>query len=66
MILTEIYSDLIKHDIKNNRGRRLKKLVRAAAKGSNPVTHGAPFISGHPEVHSADNPVEQGQFSESF
>lgn len=53
MLLNEIFGDLIKHDLKSNRGQRLKKIVRSASARANPTQHGSPFIPGAPEINIA-------------
>lgn len=44
MLLNEILGDLIKSDLKKQRGRNLKKIVKAASQRGNPSTHGLPFV----------------------
>lgn len=68
MLLNELglINDIIKHDLKTNRGKRVKKIVNAASKKGNPKQNGSPFISAHPEINSANDPHAKAQFSGLF
>lgn len=65
MLLNELMSELIKLNVKKNRGNKVKQLVKAAAKVSNPTWKGPK--DGQPgnveaEV-SAAKPEDMGHFS---
>lgn len=61
-----VFGELIKHDLKTNRGKRLKKIVKSASMKGNPTPHGSPFVSAHPEINSANDPGDKAQFSGLF
>jgi hypothetical protein len=65
MLLNEIMSELVKLNIKKNRGKNVKKLVQAAAKCSNPSWKGP--RDGQPGNTITDvaapKPEDMGHFS---
>ena len=66
IINESIFGDLLKHDLKTNRGKRIRKIVKSASMKGNPTQQGTPFISAHPEINSANGPHDKAQFSGLF
>lgn len=64
MLLNEIMNELIKADLKKNRGQLVRKLVKAASKSANPTFKGAPYAPGQAVTDvTAAKPEDMGHFS---
>lgn len=67
MLLSEIMVDLVKLNLRKNKGKNIKKLVKAASQAANPVFKGAPYAPGQAlsDITTA-KPEDMGHFSGMF
>lgn len=54
---------LLRHDLKHNRGKLVRKLVKGASKKANPIYKGGVY---NPRSEIVPGPEDQGQFSGLF